>query len=118
MQHNLTVECFVTSYILNSPEFTLFQFGTPTAIECNCGECSLNGPCLTSCMRIIDIKYRFVGGRGVWRTLETGISVWSENKNVAISGIPLKRTGEMGPRSSPLPNMYARNEESSNPQTP
>ena len=29
-----------TSYILNKPELTFPQFGTPMAIECSCEECS------------------------------------------------------------------------------
>jgi hypothetical protein len=46
----------LTSYILKSPELTLFQVATPVAIEYSCEECSWNGPRLTSWIRMIDRK--------------------------------------------------------------
>ena len=63
-----------TSYILKSPECTLCQCCTPVAIECSCDECSWNGPDLTWCIRMIDRKYRFVGGSGGRSTADTAIS--------------------------------------------
>ena len=66
-----------TSYILNKPELTLPQLGTPAAMEWSWEECSWKGPYLTSWIRVTAMKYRFVDGRGSRRIAETGISVWS-----------------------------------------
>ena len=71
---DMEMEQLPTSYILKSPECTLCQYCTPVAIECSCDECSWNGPDLTSCIRMIDMKYRFVGGSGGRSTADTAIS--------------------------------------------
>jgi hypothetical protein len=65
----------LTSYILNSPELTLPQFGTPVAMEYSWDECSWKGPVFTEWIREIDRKYKLVGGREGRRIDETGISV-------------------------------------------
>ena len=52
------------------------------AIAYSCDECSWNGPDLTSRMRMIDMKYKFVGGSDGCSTAFTGISFWSASAQV------------------------------------
>jgi hypothetical protein len=73
----------LTSYILKRPELTLRQVATPVAIEYNCEECSWNGPCFTSWIRMIDKKYRFVRGKGGCSIAGTGIALWSTRSQSA-----------------------------------
>ena len=71
----------LTSYILKRPELTLRQVATPVAIEYNCEECSWNGPCFTSWIRMIDKKYKFVRGKGGCSIADTGTELWSTRSN-------------------------------------
>lgn len=72
-------------------------------------------------MRIIDMKYKFVAGRGGLSTAFTGISVWSMVTTHAIINIDIRLAEQMTehvPRSCALPKIYPRKCESSRPQTP
>ena len=73
----------LTSYILKRPELTLRQVATPVAIAYSCEECSWNGPCLTSWIRMMDRKYRFVRGRGGCSIADTGTPLWSTRSDLS-----------------------------------